>query len=127
MKAVKEEMDRWHKEVNRLADEAQKYHEKMSELFKQADEKTREADKAQEKFVETKQRADEEHRLHIELIHQVHDFDKIIYGIKKKRRAKKPGGEMNLKAQAQKIYERFKAGEKLSTEDLMILQKAGLI
>ncbi|MCD6383260.1 MAG: phosphoserine phosphatase, partial [Thermoplasmata archaeon] len=116
-----------HREVNRLADEAQRYHEKMSELFSKADEKRKEADKAQEKFVETKKRADEEHKLHIELIHQVHDLDKILYGIKKKRRGKRPKEELDLKAQAQKIYEKFKAGEKLSTEDLMILQKAGLI
>ena len=29
--------------------------------------------------------------------------------------------------EANKIFERFKKGEKLSTEDLMILQKAGLL
>ena len=35
--------------------------------------------------------------------------------------------EDSIRKEAEDIFERFKKGEKLSTEDLMILQKAGLL
>ena len=35
--------------------------------------------------------------------------------------------ETEAKKEAYEIYEKFKKGEKLSTEDIMILQKAGLL
>ena len=61
-------------------------------------------------------------------IKQVHDYDKIIYSLKQKRRRfKKVKDEKIAKQQAEDIYERFKKGEKLDTEDLMYLQKAGYL
>ena len=41
--------------------------------------------------------------------------------------AKKDKAETAAKKEAEVIYDRFKAGEKLSTEDLMSLQKAGYL
>jgi uncharacterized coiled-coil DUF342 family protein len=62
------------------------------------------------------------------MVRQVHDFDKIIAGLRqKKARARADEAETSAKKEAEDIYERFKAGEKLSTEDLMFLQKAGYL
>ena len=40
----------------------------------------------EEKFIETKLKADDEHKKHIEHIRQVHDYDKILTGLKQKAR-----------------------------------------
>ena len=93
-----------------------------------ADAWRKEADAAQEAFVANKIRADEEHKLHIKNIRQVHDYDKIISGMRQKaRKAKRKEDETSAKEEAEKIFDRFKAGEKLSTEDLMALQKSGYL
>lgn len=45
----------------------------------------------------------------------------------KARKAKKKDDEASAKEEAEKIFDRFKAGEKLSTDDLMALQKSGYL
>ncbi len=117
-----------HKKVSEYADSAQIEHDEMSKLYEEGDGFRREADKAQQEFVRAKLAADEAHKNHVEMVRQVHDFDKIIAGLKqKKAKAKKEVAETTAKKEAEDIYERFKAGEKLSTEDLMFLQKAGYL
>ena len=52
---------------------------------------------------------------------------KITSTQEKKRKTKKAEEVTTAQKEADEIFERFKRGEKLSTEDLMALQKAGLI
>ncbi len=126
---AKEKAEYYHKTVSVLAEEAQSEHDKMMELYDKADAVRQQADDFQAKFVEVKIRADEEHRKHIEAIHQVHDFDKLLYGIRQKQR--RPYGAQQdmekVNREAQELFERFKKGDKLSTEDIMILQKSGYL
>jgi uncharacterized coiled-coil DUF342 family protein len=59
---------------------------------------------------------------------ELRDLSKVLLGLKQKEGlALKVRLDSKLKEQAQKIYERFKNGEKLSTEDLLTLQRAGFI
>jgi len=118
-----------HKRVSELAEKAQAEHDQMTVLYEQGDALRREADKAQEEFIKTKMLADEEHRKHIEHIRQVHDYDKIIHGIWMKSRgvAEAVAEEVDAKREAEMIFERFKKGEKLSTDDLLTLQKSGYL
>ncbi|MFQ6013239.1 MAG: coiled-coil protein [Thermoplasmata archaeon] len=128
VKETKEIAENHHQEVTRLADEAQVHHDAMVSLYEEADEARREADQAQEQFIKTKMLADKEHQRHIEFIHEVHDYDKIIHGMRAKARRSRVGKEeVSVKQEAELIYERFKKGEKLSTEDLMVLQKSGYL
>jgi uncharacterized coiled-coil DUF342 family protein len=137
VREAKKKMDESHQQVNVYADLAQKEHDQMIERFTQSDRIRKEADGSQEKFVESKMRADDEHRRHIELIHLVHDLDKIVFGLKQRKRTqeRRPGKAQQAapqaattgKAEAEKIYEKFKKGEKISTEDLMLLQKFGFL
>lgn len=125
---AKENAERYHRLVSELADAAQREHEEMAALYDKADAVRKQADEAQAKFVETKLLADEEHRKHIEAIHQVHDYDKILYGLRQKQRRPGKGGDVEKIARdAELVFERFKKGEKLSTEDLMLLQKSGYL
>ncbi|MEF8832901.1 MAG: phosphoserine phosphatase, partial [Candidatus Thermoplasmatota archaeon] len=64
----------------------------------------------------------------IEAVNEVRDYSKIISGLKKKqRRAKKEKEETETQREAEELYEKFKKGEKLGTDDIMTLQKAGLL
>ena len=118
-----------HRRVSELAEKAQAEHDQMTALYEQSDGQRREADRAQEEFIKTKMLAHEEHRKHIERIRQVHDYDKIIHGIWMKSRGvpEAAADEVDAKREAEQIFERFKKGEKLSTEDLMTLQKSGYL
>jgi uncharacterized coiled-coil DUF342 family protein len=125
---TKQKAEDAHKKVSEYADSAQIKHDAMSKLYEEGDGFRREADKAQQEFVRAKLAADEAHKNHVEMVRQVHDFDKIIAGLRQKKdKAKKAVAETTAKKEAEDIYERFKAGEKLSTEDLMFLQKAGYL
>jgi len=123
---AKDKAEGFHKMVSELAEKAQMEHDAMLKLYDEADRLRKEADAAQEKFIEAKLTADEQHREHIEHIRQVHDFDKIISGIREKgRKARKEKDDTSAKREAEEIFEKFKSGEKLSTEDIMVLQKSG--
>ncbi len=128
-KEARDKAEEYHLLVGELAERAQKEHDSMMAIYEKSDALRKKADKAQEEFIKTKTQADEEHRLHIEFIRQVHDYDKIVTGIKQKE-GYTGGGIMDTrdaKVQASDIYDRFKKGEKLSTEDLMLLQQSGYL
>jgi uncharacterized coiled-coil DUF342 family protein len=123
---AKDNAENFHRKVSESAEKAQIEHDAMLKLYEEADKQRKEADSAQEKFIETKLAADEEHREHIEHIRQVHDFDKLIAGIRDKgRKARKEKDDTSAKKEADEIFEKFRSGEKLSTEDIMVLQKSG--
>jgi len=125
---AKDKAEAEHRAVNELANNAQKEHDDMIQIYSEVDKLKVDVEDAQNQLVKCKLEADEEHRNHIIYIKQVHDYDKIIYGLKQKqRRVKKVKDEKIAKAQAEEIYERFKSGEKLDTEDIMYLQKAGYL
>jgi len=128
LREAKEKAEAAHKQVGELAEEAQREHDAMTALYEQGDERRGQADLAQEEFIRTKMLADEEHRKHIERIRAVHEYDKIVYGIRmKSRQARGSTEEVSAKQQAESIFERLKRGEKLSTEDLLTLQKSGYL
>lgn len=128
LKEAKKEAEASHRKVGELAEKAQIEHDEMVRLFEEADKLRRDADQAQERFIETKLKADDEHRSHIEYIRQVHDFDKIISGMRQKlRKSRKEKEDDSAKKEAEGIFDKFKSGEKLSTDDLMLLQKSGYL
>ncbi|MDD2626230.1 MAG: phosphoserine phosphatase [Methanomethylophilus sp.] len=128
LRDAKAKAEEAHHEVSVNAEQAQEAHDKMLSLYQQADALRKEADAAQAKFVECKQAADEEHRLHIEQIKSVHEISRSADGIKNKKfMARKKRADVESKKEAKEIFEKFKNGEKLSTEDLMTLQKSGYL
>lgn len=117
-----------HKKLKDLADTAQVEHEEMMKLYEQADLTRKEADLAQKKFLDAKGAADEEHKKYIALLKQIYILDKIQLSLKgKQKKIKKTHLGAVAKKEAEDIYAKFKSGEKLSTEDIMSLQRAGLI
>ena len=130
---AREKAEFYHAKLEELAVSSQKEHDTMMELYDKSDAIRKEADKAQENFIKCKVQADEEHQKHIEMIKQVHDYDKMLSGIRHRdsdtpMEAEMPTAERRSdKDEAKEIYERFKRGEKLSTSDLMMLQNSGYL
>ena len=128
LRAAKEEAEKCHKLVSEYAEKAQAEHDEMIKLYEQADALRKQADEAQAKFIECKKAADEEHKKHIEQIKSFHETDKDFAAIKNKQKAvRKKKTDAESKKAADDIFARFKSGDKLSTEDLMILQKSGYL
>jgi uncharacterized coiled-coil DUF342 family protein len=110
-----------HRLVGELAERAQREHESMVRLFEEVDRLRREADEAQAKLLEVKAASDEAHRKHIQCIEEVRDLEKMLYAA----RAKASGlPEVLEPPKEEDLFARFKKGGKISTEDLMALQKS---
>jgi uncharacterized coiled-coil DUF342 family protein len=111
-----------HKEVETLAEQAQSEHEAMVHLFEEVDKLRREADEVQAKLIEVKTASDEEHKAAMAAIEEVRDLDKLLYAAKTKSGIAvaplEPPKEEDL-------LSRFKKGGKISTEDLLAMQKTG--
>jgi uncharacterized coiled-coil DUF342 family protein len=127
-KIIKVKAEKQHELVEKLATRAQEEHETMIGLIKQLDNFVKKVNEIQEKIVMTKIEADKVHKEFITCVDDIHDLErKISSDQEKKRKAKKASEVSTAQKEANEIFERFKRGEKLSTDDLMTLQKAGLI
>jgi len=127
-KTIKQKAEKQHEMVEKLATRAQEEHEGMIEIIKQLDNLTKRVNVIQENIVLTKIEADAVHKEFIECVDTIHDLERKVSATQEKKRKTKKAAEATIaQKEATEIFERFKKGEKLSTEDLMALQKAGLI
>jgi uncharacterized coiled-coil DUF342 family protein len=127
-KIIKQKAEKQHDTVEKLASRAQEEHENMMNLIKQLENLVKKVNVIQETIVITKIEADKVHKEFIECVDKIHDLErKITTSHEKKRKTKKEEEATAAHKEADEIFEKFKRGEKLSTEDLMALQKAGLI
>lgn len=117
-----------HNKVKEYADAAQQYHDKMIEIFKEADTIRAESDAAHKEFVKAQEAADEQHRLFIQTQKEIRELNKVIIGLKRKTKESKDESiREQAKKEAEEVYQQFRLGEKLNTEDLMLLQRSGLL
>jgi uncharacterized coiled-coil DUF342 family protein len=127
-KLLKQKAEKQHDIVEKIAKKAQEEHQVMIELLNQLDSLSKRTLEIQEKIVHIKIDADSVHKEFIEHVNKIHDLEKQISTTEKtKDRKRKIADVSETQKQANDIFERFKRGEKLSTEDLMVLQKAGLL
>jgi len=127
-KILKQKAEKQHELVERIAKKAQEEHQSMIDLLKQLDNSVKRTTEIQEDIVLTKIEADTVHREFIDHVNKIHELEKEISSFEKKKVVKKKMEDVSAALkQADEIFERFKRGEKLSTDDLMILQKAGLL
>jgi len=125
---MKQKAEKQHEIVEKMAKKAQEEHQIMIELLGQLDNHIRRTTEIQEKIVMIKIEADTVHKEFIDYVNKIHELEKTITGIEKRRDQRKKMATVSAaKKEAYEIYEKFKKGEKLSTEDIMILQKAGLL
>lgn len=119
---AREEAEKHHAAVGTLAEAAQREHEAMVALYEGCDELRRQADEVQARLIEVKSEADEAHRQHIAAIEEVRDIEKLLYAA---RGGRAPAAWAAEPPREEDFLARLKKGEKVSTEDLLELQKKG--
>jgi uncharacterized coiled-coil DUF342 family protein len=125
---IRDEASTYHNEMAEYARQAQEHHEKMITAFKEADRTRAESDIAHREFVKAQEAADEQHKVFINAQKEIRDLDKEIFKLKKKDKdGKSRVVKSELQKDAKSIFEKFKGGAKLTTEDLMTLQRSGLV
>ena len=117
------EAENHHAAVGKLAEDAQREHEAMVALYESVDGLRRQADEVQAHLLEVKAQADEAHRANIAAIEEVRDIEKLLYAARGGR-APQTWGEAEPPKE-EDFLARLKKGEKVSTEDLLELQKTG--
>lgn len=117
-----------HAKVTELAELAQKHHDLMVESYRKADKSREAADAAHKSFVEAQESADAEHKSFIACQKELRDYDKVISGLRKKTKKVKVSKEQKaVRQEAEHLFKNFRAGEKLTTDDILLLQRSKLI
>jgi uncharacterized coiled-coil DUF342 family protein len=117
-----------HAKVTELAELAQKHHDLMVESYRKADKSREAADMAHKSFVEAQESADAEHKFFIACQKELRDYDKVISGLRKKTKKVKVTKEQKaVRQEAEHLFQNFRAGEKLTTDDILLLQRSKLI
>jgi uncharacterized coiled-coil DUF342 family protein len=116
------------KEIRDVSDEAQREHEAMVEIFKQADEIRGRLEGIRDGIAKTREDADKAHEEHIKLVDRINDLErKTRDEKKKKKKAVEEKKKEEIGKEAEEIFAKFQSGETLSTEDILMLQKAGIL
>ncbi len=117
-----------HATVTEKAELAQQHHDQMVECYRNADKSREAADESHRKFVEAQEAADTEHNQFIACQKELRDYDKVIGGIRKKGKRTKVNKEQKaVRQEAEQVFQQFRAGEKITTDDILLLQRARLI
>lgn len=128
---LRELSESYHAKVVEFSDEAQLTHEKMLEYFQKIDEIRTKADEAHNKFIEIKNQASSKHDEVKESLTQIRKINKRLDKIKAKKRSfeNEATNKKNRKEKehAMDIYQKFKDGKKLNTDELLLLQKHNVI
>jgi phosphoserine phosphatase len=129
--ALKEVSEAHHAKVVEFSDKAQETHEKMLEYFKNIDDVRTKADLAHNQFIETREKASAKHEEVKSVLNEIRRKNKGLDKVKAKERniesEKSKKKNMAEKEIAKDIYEKFKEGKKLSTEELRLLQKHNIV
>ena len=118
-----------HEKVIELSEKAQAAHEEMLKYFRKTDDIRTAADEAHKKFIEARKNASAKHEEFKAILSDIHVINKKLGSNKPKRRKSdnKPSGGANKnreeKERAEEIFEKFKKGGKVSTEEILLLQK----
>jgi uncharacterized coiled-coil DUF342 family protein len=117
-----------HAKVTEFAELAQKHHDLMVDSYRKADKSREAADAAHKSFVEAQESADSEHKFFIACQKELRDYDKVISGLRKKTKKVKVTKEQKaVRKEAESLFKNFRAGEKLTTDDILLLQRSKLI
>jgi len=117
-----------HAKVTEMAELAQKHHDLMVEFYRKADKSREDADAAHRSFVEAQEAADAEHKYFIACQKELRDYDKVISGLRKKtKKAKVTKEQKAVRKEAEHLFKMFRSGEKLTTDDILLLQRSKLI
>jgi len=115
-------------EIQKLANQSQQFHEGMIKAFNQADEVKKEADEYHAKVVELREKIKEVRKELREIEKKIREYDErhkelIAYRLVARMRSKKDASF----EKAVEALEKFKKGEKLTLDELLLLQRYNLV
>jgi len=124
---LRAESEKHHAKVVELSENAQEFHEQMLVFFRKTDGIRKEADEAHKLFIKAREDASAKHEEFKTVLSEIHVINEKLGLFRNKKRSserqaihKKNSEE---KEKAEEIFERFKNGKKLTTEELLLLQK----
>lgn len=125
---LKKQSEEHHKNVVELSEKAQEAHEQMLKYFKKTDEIRAAADEAHQEFINARKSASAKHEEFKHVLSQIHIINKALGTSRPKRRNSNkkqnaPKRNMEEKEKAENLFDKFKHGKKLTTEELLLLQK----
>ena len=126
---LKKVSEQEHEKVIELSEKAQAAHEEMLKYFRKTDDIRTAADEAHKKFIEARRNASDKHEEFKTILSDIHVINKKLGSNKPKRRKSDNKGSSGAnknreeKQRAQEIFEKFKQGGKVSTEEILLLQK----
>ena len=127
---LKKKSEEYHAKVVELSEQAQEAHEQMLSYFRKTDEIRTAADEAHKLFIQARKNASAKHEEFKMILSEIHVINKKLGSSKnRKRRSDKSSGSSSNKKnreekeRAESIFDKFKNGKKLSTEELLLLQK----
>ena len=112
------------KKMQKSRQDAQTAHHTMKDSLRLNRQTRRKADAAQKQFVKAKEKADEVHNEYIEYLRGMQEIDRMTAS---QGRSGSSADQRANAASAEELFTKFLSGEKLSTEQLMIIQKAGML
>ncbi|MCQ2971625.1 phosphoserine phosphatase [Methanobrevibacter gottschalkii] len=118
-----------HEKVITLSEKAQAAHEEMLTYFRKTDDIRTAADEAHKNFIEARKNASAKHEEFKNILSDIHVINKKLgsHRPKKRRNDNKPSSGSNRnreeKERAEEIFAKFKNGGKVSTEEILLLQK----
>ena len=126
---LRKQSEEAHAKVIELSEKAQTAHEEMLKYFRKTDDIRTAADEAHKKFIDARRNASEKHEEFKAVLSDIHVINKKLGSNKPRRRKSDNKGSQGSnknreeRERAEKIFEKFKNGGKLSTEELLLLQK----
>ena len=127
---LKKESELYHANVVEHSAKAQEAHENMLKYFRKTDEIRTAADEAHKNFIQARKNASAKHEDFKMVLSEIHVINKKLGRNNKPKRQKSnnKGSSPNKrnkeeKEKAEVIFDKFKHGKKLSTEELLLLQK----
>ncbi|MGO9386603.1 MAG: phosphoserine phosphatase SerB [Methanobacterium sp.] len=128
---LKELSESYHARVVELSDQAQETHEQMIKYFEKIDDIRVKADEAHAEFMKIRENASQKHDEVKTLLKEIKAKNKALDKVKAKKRYREDEVSHNENAKekerAQEIYRKFLGGKKLSTDELLLLQKHNVV
>jgi len=124
---LKKEANSVHRDLQTKADESQQHHEKVITVSKEIDALKAEEDDAYKKFFELKQKFTEANNKLKEKLVELNDIHQRIGQVAEERRdERKQSRRKTLRQKEMDVEENIRRGEKLTTDDILVMQGAEL-
>ena len=126
---LKKQSEEYHAKVVELSEKAQEAHEQMLDYFRKTDEIRTAADAAHKKFIQARKSASAKHEDFKMVLSEIHVINKALGSNRSRKRKSNKSesshakGSREEKEKAEIIFDKFKNGKKLSSEELLLLHK----